>query len=183
MNNVVLVLNLGLITCLIILLVEIYLGYNNISRFHRFYMITMGSVSREEAAKDYPFLAKKYPGRRKEIKDFTHRDPDFVFWIYPDGSLFDAREAHKKNIPKGYEYIVKDEPNYGGFLRGRVASLGENQLIVIYCLEQTLSTDKEKIEQFLNGINEVPVPVKQDALVISDNGDIFGTLEDIQNTI
>ncbi|VAW91395.1 hypothetical protein MNBD_GAMMA23-1065 [hydrothermal vent metagenome] len=142
-------------------------------------MISSGSISREEATHIYPFLAKKYRGRRKAIKEFTHRDPDFVFWIYPDGQLFDARDAHKKNVPKGYDYILRDEPDYGGFLRGRVASLGDNQLIVIYCLEETLSTNQEKINQFLTGISAMPVPVSNSALVISDNGDIFGTLEDI----
>ncbi len=143
-------------------------------------MITAGSISREEATNSYPFLAKKYPGRRKAIKEFTHRDPDFVFWIYPDGSIFDARNAHRKNIPKGYDYILKDEPDYGGFLRGRVATLGNNQLIVVYCLKEALSTNKLKIKQFLKGVSDVPVPLKKEVLVISDNGDIFGTLNDLQ---
>ncbi|MCF6336504.1 MAG: hypothetical protein L3J84_00930 [Gammaproteobacteria bacterium] len=146
-------------------------------------MITIGSISRLEATNIYPFLAKKYRGRRKAIKEFTHRDPDFVFWIYPDGRLFDARDAHKKNIPKGYGHIVNDEPNYGGFLRGRVATLGDHQLIVVYCLEETLSSNQEKIEQFLTGVSEIPVPIMDDALVISDNADIFGTITDIHDSI
>jgi len=146
-------------------------------------MITVGSISRQEAAKIHPFLAKKYPGRRKAIKEFTHRDPDFVFWIYPDGRLFDARDAHKKNVPKGYDYIVNDEPDYGGFLRGRVATLGDHQLIVIYCLEETLSENEAKIEQFLTGMSNLPVPLKDDILIVSDNGDIFGTMVDLQNRL
>jgi hypothetical protein len=84
-------------------------------------MITEGSISREEAASRFPFLSANYRGRRKEMRDFTHRDPDFVFWIYPDGRLHDARNAHRHHVPKGYEYILEDEPDYGGFLRGRVA--------------------------------------------------------------
>ncbi len=146
-------------------------------------MITIGSISRLEATNIYPFLAKKYRGRRKAIKEFTHRDPDFVFWIYPDGRLFDARDAHKKNIPKGYDHIVNDEPNYGGFLRGRVATLGDHQLIVVYCLEETLSSNQEKVEQFLTGVSEIPVPIMDDALVISDNADIFGTITDIHDSV
>ncbi len=146
-------------------------------------MITIGSISRLEATNIYPFLAKKYRGRRKAIKEFTHRDPDFVFWIYPDGRLFDARDAHKKNIPKGYDHIVNDAPNYGGFLRGRVATLGGHQLIVVYCLEETLSSNQEKIEQFLTGVSEIPVPIMDDALVISDNADIFGTITDIHDSV
>ncbi|RYG62802.1 hypothetical protein EON80_22435 [bacterium] len=143
-------------------------------------MVTTGSVSREEAAIRFPFLAAKYSGRRKAIKDFTHRDPDFVFWIYPDGRLFDARDAHIKNVPRGYEHILDDEPDYGGFLRGRVASLFDDQLIVIYCREEALAAPGEKLEQFLKGLDQIPVFVDEEALVISDNGDLYGTLADLQ---
>ncbi|MCO7223517.1 hypothetical protein [Pleionea sp. CnH1-48] len=95
-------------------------------------MITKGSVTREKAASQFEFLAEKYRGRRKAIKEFTHTAPDFVFWIYPDGELFDAKDAHKKNVPKGYRHILEDEPDYGGFLRGRVASnCGLNSLLFI----------------------------------------------------
>jgi hypothetical protein len=144
-------------------------------------MITVGSVSRDEAALRFPFLAQKYSGRRKAIKEFTHRDPDFVFWIYPDGRLFDARDAHMKNVPRGYEDILQDEPDYGGFLRGRVASLFENQLIVIYCREEALAAPGEKLDQFLKGLALVPVFVDDETLVISDNGDLYGTVGDLQN--
>jgi hypothetical protein len=44
---------------------------------------TVGSISREEAAARFPFLAANFSGKRKAIKEFTHRNPDFVFWIYP----------------------------------------------------------------------------------------------------
>jgi hypothetical protein len=57
-------------------------------------MITVGSVTRDVAAKRFTFLAATVSGRRKAIKEFTHRDPDYVFWIYPDGRLHDARRSH-----------------------------------------------------------------------------------------
>ena len=66
-------------------------------------MFTVGSVSREVAAARFPFLAVSVSGRRNQIKDFTHRDPDFVFWIYPDGRLHDAKRSHRDNVPRGYE--------------------------------------------------------------------------------
>ena len=97
-----------------------YSSFNGALQRH---MITVGSVTRDAAAQRFPFLALKYSGRRAAIKEFTHRDPDFVYWIYPDGRLHDARDSHAKNEPRGYEHIVNDEPDYGGFLRGRVASL------------------------------------------------------------
>lgn len=143
-------------------------------------MITVGSVPREAAAHRFPFLAGKFSGRRKAIKEFTHRDPDFVFWIYPDGRCFDARDAHLKNVPRGYEHILGDEPDYGGFLRGRVASSFEGQLIVLYCRPEALAVAGEKLTQFLTGLSFMPILVAADALVISDNGDLYGTVSDLQ---
>ncbi|GAA5118194.1 hypothetical protein JIN84_16320 [Luteolibacter yonseiensis] len=146
-------------------------------------MITIGSISRATASEAFPFLAEKFPGRRNAIKDFTHLAPDFVFWIYPDGTLYDAKDAHRKNVPKGYEHILKDEPDYGGFLRGRVASNFGDQLIVIYCRPEALATDRLKMEQFLDGISQLPVPHAADALVISDNADIYGLVADIESRL
>src|SRR3954453_17156471 len=94
-------------------------------------MITVGSVSRDMAAKKFPFVATDYSGRRNAIRDLTHRDPEFVFWIYPDGRLHDARRSHRDNVPKGCEHILEDEPDYCGFLRGRVVRLDGQQLVVI----------------------------------------------------
>jgi hypothetical protein len=141
--------------------------------------ITVGSVSRESAALKFPFLAERYSSRRRAIKEFTHRGPDFVFWIYPDGQLFDARDSHAKNIPRGYEHIVHEEPDYGGFLRGRVATLFEDQLIVVYCRQEALANPGERLTQFVRGLAQIPVYVRDQALVISDNGDIYGTVRDL----
>lgn len=142
-------------------------------------MITLGSVTREDAAQCFSFLATNYRGRRSAIREFTHRDPDFVFWIDLEGCLLDARDSHLKNPPKGYEHILKDEPDYGGFLRGRVASLGENQLVVVYCRQEALEHAGKKLKQFLRGIRQMPVLLRDEALIISDNGDIYGTLDDL----
>lgn len=110
-------------------------------------MITVGSVSREVAARRFPFLAEHFPGRRNAIRELTHGDPEFVFRIFPDGRLHDARRSHRDNVPKGYEFILGDEPEYGGFLRGRVVRLGECQLIVVYCRPEALAEAGEKVEQ------------------------------------
>lgn len=142
-------------------------------------MITVGSVTRDEAATRFPFLATKVSGRRKQIKEFTHRDPDYVFWIFPDGQLFDAKRSHRDNVPRGYESILDDEPDYGGFLRGRVASLYENQIVVVYCRPEALATSGEKLNQLLEGLSQLPIPLQDEALVVSDNADIYGTVADL----
>jgi hypothetical protein len=142
-------------------------------------VITVGSVSREAAAARFPFLAVKVSGRRNRIKEFTHRDPEFVFWIYPDGRLHDAKRSHRDNVPRGHEAILDDEPDYGGFLRGRVASLGGDQLVVVYCRPEALATPGEKLTQLLRGLSRLPVPLADDALVVSDNADLYGTVADL----
>jgi hypothetical protein len=144
-------------------------------------MITVGSVAREDAARTFPFLDSKFAGRRRAIKEFTHRQPDFVFWIFPDGRLHDARGSHLRSVPRGYEHILNDEPEYGGFLRGRVATLGTDQLVVVYCQEEVLAQPGARVDQFVRGIARLPVPLRLDALVISDNGDMYGTVEDLMS--
>jgi hypothetical protein len=143
-------------------------------------MITVGSVTRAEIAQVFPFLAEKFSGRRNAIKELTHGRPDFVFWVFPDGRLHDARDAHARNVPKGHEGILDDEPDYGGFLRGRVVTSRGKQLIVVYCRSEALAAAGSKLTQFLRAMRQMPVPVADDALVISDNADIYGTLMDLE---
>lgn len=142
-------------------------------------MITVGSISREEAAARFSFLGVNAKGRRTAIRALTHRQPDFVFWIFPDGRLHDARDSHARNVPRGYEHIADDEPDYGGFLRGRVVSLGEDQLVVVYCRSEALAVPGAPVRQLTTGLAQIPVPISQEALVISDNADVYGTVADL----
>ena len=141
-------------------------------------MITVGSIARDKAAQTFEFLAPDFRGRRAAMRAFTHAAPEFVFWIAPDGELFDAREAHKDNPPPDHEWILNDEPDYGGFLRGRVARRFEQQLIAIYCRAELLANDKNAIAQLLDGLSRMPIPIDEDALVVSDNADIYGMLRE-----
>ena len=143
-------------------------------------MLTLGSVSRDSAAERFAFLATHVRGRRAAIKQFTHTAPEFVFWIFPDGRLFDAKDAHRKHLPRGYEHILDDEPDYGGFLRGRVArTLAGFQLVVVYCRAEALAAAGPALTQLLTGLAELPVPLDREALVVSDNADIYGTVHDL----
>ena len=145
-------------------------------------MITVGSVSREKAAGAFPFLAERFRGRRRAIKEFTHHAPDFVFWVTPEGVLLDARDSHLRNPPKGRSDIIEDEPDYGGYLRGRVAtSLDGKQLVVVYCRAEALSESSPQVGQLLRGLSRLPVPLRGTALVVSDNGDIYGTVQDLHD--
>ena len=141
-------------------------------------LVTVGSVDREVASEHLPFLATKYSGRRNAIREVTHTQPDLVFWISPEGRFIDAREAHLKNPPKGFEHILHDEPAYGGFLRGRVAWYGEQQFVVVYVAANALVAGTA-VDQFVTGLRGFPTPVDTEAYVISDNGDLYGTVEDL----
>jgi hypothetical protein len=46
-----------------------------------------------------------------------------------------------------------------------------------------LAIDGAKLKQFVSGIDRLPVPVSDDALVISDNGDLYGTLDDVRQRL
>ncbi len=142
-------------------------------------MITVGSISREEASQAFEFLDEGFRGRRTAIRDLTHGTPEFVFWIYPDGRLHDARTSHRAHPPRGHEHIVKDEPDYGGFLRGRVVRHGGRQLIAVYCRSEALATATPSLRQLLTGLGQMPMPIDDDALVVSDNADIYGTVTDL----
>lgn len=140
---------------------------------------TCGSIERSDAADLLPFLQAKYPGRRKEIRAITHTDPLLVFWITPQGAFLDARDGHIRNPPPGHRHILKDEPEYGGFLRGRVANYAGTFFLVVYCRADALVDDTVRIRQFASGVSQMPIPISPDTLVISDNGDLYGTVLDL----
>lgn len=142
-------------------------------------MTTLGSVTREEAAKTFHFLSEGHRQRRTSIRELTHGTPEFVFWIYPNGHLHDARNSHRSSPPKGFEHILDDEPDYGGFLRGRVVRYAGHQLIAVYCRSEALASNTKSLRQLLAGISQMPIPIEDSALVISDNADIYGTVEDL----
>ena len=146
-------------------------------------MITIGSISRELAAQTFEFLAPNFRGRRQAMRAFTHAAPELVFWVAPDGELWDARDAHRNNPPENYEWILDDEPDYGGFLRGRVARRFDQQLIVIYCRPELLAQDAKAIAQLLDGLSQMPIPIDEDALIVSDNADIYGTVSDLRTRL
>jgi hypothetical protein len=143
-------------------------------------LITVGSVSRDAAAARFPFLAARARGRRTALREFTHRDPELVFWVTPDGDLVDARRSHLHNPPRGFEHILHDEPDYGGFLRGRVARSDDGQLVVVYCRAEALAEGGPAVHQLLLGIDAAPIPIDEDALVVSDNADVYGTVADLR---
>jgi hypothetical protein len=143
-------------------------------------MITVGSVSRDKAARLFPFLAPDARDRRAALREFAHRDPELVFWVSPDGDLGDARHSPLQNPPRNFARTLGDEPDYGGFLRGRVVRSEGHQLVIVHCRPEALEADGPQVKQLLTGLTRAPVPIDEGALVISDNTDIYGTIGDLR---
>jgi hypothetical protein len=95
--------------------------------------------------------------------------------------LHDARDSHRRNPPRGFAHIVDDEPDYGGFLRGRVVTDGDHQLVAVYCREEALAKPGSAVLQLVTGLAQLPVPLDDAALVVSDNGDLYGTIADLSD--
>jgi hypothetical protein len=51
--------------------------------------------------------------------------------------------------------------------------------VVVYCRPEALAKPGENLKQFLRGISRLPAPLDADALVVSDNADIYGTITDL----
>ena len=56
-------------------------------------------------------------------------------------------------------------------------------MIVVYCRSDALADDRERIAQFARAMEQMPIPLDAKALVISDNGDIYGTLADVRDRL
>ncbi len=67
----------------------------------------------------------------KKIRASTHADPFFVFWIGPDGAIYNALDSHHLNPPQGSKDILHDR-NHCGYLRGRAVLIEKEMLVVTY---------------------------------------------------
>jgi len=56
---------------------------------------------------------------------------------------------------------------------------GEHQLVAVYCRSEALASKTRSLKQLLRGLSQMPIPIEDSALVISDNADIYGTVEDL----
>ncbi len=68
-------------------------------------------------------------------------------------------------------------------LRGRVVRQLADQLIVVYCRSDALVDDPNRIQQFIRAMDQMPIPLDDSALIISDNADIYGTLADVRGRL
>jgi hypothetical protein len=65
------------------------------------------------------------------------------------------------------------------FLEAESQAILEISSLLFTVEKNLLHVTKKKNKQFLKGISQLPLPIQSSALVINDNADIYGTLEDI----
>lgn len=116
----------------------------------------------------------------KAIKAITHSKPVLVFWISEKGDVIDAKEAHHTNPPYGDKSVLADKINKG-YLRGRVAYIGDVLYIVIYG-DENGELSRRQLYQFrrhypklLRYLKEVKVSEEElsKALFITENGTVI----------
>ena len=50
---------------------------------------------------------------------------------------------------------------------------------MVYCRPELLASNEDAVRQLLTGLSQMPIPIDDDALVVSDNADIYGTVRDL----
>lgn len=114
-------------------------------------------------------LFKDLNKRYARIRDITHANPLFIFWVSPIGEVLEVNNFHRESPPDGDKAIFNDR-GHKGYLRGRVAEFGDKIYIVIYAdnPELGLSTRQEKLLKrslatLLSKI-EIKYPAKSDLI-------------------
>jgi hypothetical protein len=64
-----------------------------------------------------------------------------------------------------------------------VARADDHQLVVVYCRPEALAGSGPAVEQLLQGLDAAPIPIEHDALVVSDNADLYGTVADLRGRL
>lgn len=93
------------------------------------------------------------------IRKITHASPLLVFWLSPDGKLFDAANAHHKNPPHG-DRSVLGSSTHKGYLRGRAAIIDGVLHVVIYGDEKP-GLSKKQLALLKNGQSAIFASIKE----------------------
>lgn len=142
-------------------------------------MITVGSVSREDAARWFPFLSPSAPGRRTAMRDFTHRDPEFVFLDLSRRAALRRETQPSREPAEGLRAHHRRRTGLRWLPSRSRRTTRRPPLIVVYCRSEALAEHGPAVAHLLAGLSRIPSPIDDDALVVSDNADIYGTVADL----
>lgn len=135
----------------------------------------------KEVRRTHGFFDKKKPrDLLKDLVELTHGKGkvEYIFWISPEGGLEEAPKGHQEKtrfMMTPEEYQLSEHYNY---LRGRVGRTMDNQqFIMVYNLKDEFITSKRKIKQLQRGIDALPIPIDDNAIVVA-GGEVLGTVLD-----
>lgn len=144
---------------------------------------TTGTVTREEAAKRFHFLGNtcRKDSIMEAIKQLVKSNKSFHVWIEQNGSAEENSETdsieesiHLSSTQSG-ERKTKDSD----YIYVQIIHALHDQLIVVYFQSELLGFPGSQTLRFVKGMQSIKSPYDYSALVISDQGDLYGTMEDV----
>jgi hypothetical protein len=138
--------------------------------------VTVGSVNREAAGLRYPFLAENHrrAATQLAIQSLATTEPNYFFSIHLDGSVHSLLNLNELRAHSAGTTADSDD------LLLQVLGMTQGQLIITFLLdEDALAQPGPRLNQFVTGVQNISFPLDQSAFVISDEGDLYGTLGDV----
>jgi hypothetical protein len=152
-------------------------------RSHQISQVTAGSVTREEAARRFHFLVKDCGKNsvKEAIQQLVKTNKTFHVWIGSDGSAEECSEtdAIEETIQLSINRDGKEKAKNTEYIYVQIIYALHDQLIVVYFQGELLGFRGSQTVRFVKGMQTIKAPYSDLALVISDEGDLYGTMEDI----
>lgn len=150
---------------------------------HQVRKFTTGTVSREEAAKRFHFLDNTCgkDSIMEAIKQLVKSNKTFHVWIGQDSSTEEnsetdsIEESIQLSSTQGGERKTKDSD----YIYVQIIHALHDQLIVVYFQGELLGFPGSQTLRFVKGMQSIKSPYDYSALVISDQGDLYGTMEEV----
>jgi hypothetical protein len=139
--------------------------------------ITVGSISREAAAMRYPFLAEtcRRTATQAAIQSLATTEPNYFFSIRVDGTI-----QSLLNLNELQAHTVGRTAESDDLLLLQVLGMTQGQLMITFLLDaDALAQPGPRLGQFVAGVQNISIPLDHAAFVISDEGDLYGTLSDV----
>ena len=157
---------------------------NMAERGHRLSRISAGSVPRDEAAKIYPFLAERFTSisTMNHIRSCLINEASFLFFLSPYvvepircTQTFDRIEDIEAKIGEIDKISNRDYDEVVGFF----VEFIDNQLMVFLCYGDRIVLSSALQLEILKLSDTITDAIYPDALIITERGDIIGTIRDI----
>lgn len=142
--------------------------------------ITVGSLTRAEVSAKYRFLADEYkPGTtQRAIQQLSTSDPNYFFRIRSDGTIHSLLNLNELNPAVAHAH--GEAIDFDTFMFLQVINMIHGQLIIAYSELEGLAFPSPRLTQFVKAVQQISIPLAETAIVLSDQGDLYGTLADVK---